>query len=388
MLQMMQKKIIAEGEHEKELFEKFMFAFRDYLLLHHLQKKIIAEGEHEKELFEKFMCYCKTGTSTLEKSIADAEAKSPELLSEIEEKEALKKQLEADVVQHKKDREAAKAAMAEATAIREKEAAAFADKTAESKAYIAAIEKAIAALEKGSIQPRGSLEGAPDAAEQFMGKNEYGIDRAGEGEYAAFLQTSAAAVLKRLAMSTEISATDRDMLTAFLTQDQSSDYAPQSGEIIGILKQMKDTMLKDLADLIAAEEEAKKIYEELMAAKTKEVEELTKMIEDKLTRIGELGVEIVNMKEDLDDTMKALMEDKKFLEDLKKNCATKEAEWEERCKTRADEILAIAETIKILNDDDALELFKKTLPSPSLVQVAVRSAVLRRQALTVVQDAS
>merc|ERR550514_2626203 len=151
------------------------------------------------------------------------------------------------------------------------------------------------------------------------------------------------------------------MLTAFLTQDQSSDYAPQSGEIIGILKQMKDTMLADLADLIKAEEEAKKIYEELMAAKTKEVEELTNMIETKLTRIGELGAEIVNMKEDLDDTLKALEEDKKFLADLKKNCATKEEDWAVRSKTRAEELLALADTIKLLNDDDALELFKKVL---------------------------
>merc|ERR1719201_85367 len=144
-------------------------------------------------------------------------------------------------------------------------------------------------------------------------------------------------------------------------------------------------MLKDLADLIAAEEEAKKIYEELMAAKTKEVEELTKMIEEKLTRIGELGVEIVNMKEDLDDTFKALEEDKKFLADLKKNCATKEEDWAVRSKTRAEELLALADTIKILNDDDALELFKKTLPSPSLLQVAVGTKELRAMALSALQ---
>merc|ERR1719399_2191713 len=144
-------------------------------------------------------------------------------------------------------------------------------------------------------------------------------------------------------------------------------------------------MLADLAEIIAKEEEAKKIYEELMAAKTKEVEELTKMIEDKLTRIGELGVEIVNMKEDLDDTLKALEEDKKFLADLKKNCATKEEDWAARSKTRAEELLAIADTIKLLNDDDALELFKKVLPSPSLLQVAVGTKELRARALSALE---
>merc|ERR1719502_1421599 len=141
-------------------------------------------------------------------------------------------------------------------------------------------------------------------------------------------------------------------------------------------------MLKDLAEIIAKEEEAKKIYEELMAAKQKEVDELTQMIETKLTRIGELGVEIVNMKEDLDDTLKSLAEDKKFLADLKKNCATKEEDWASRSKTRSEELSALSDTIKILNDDDALDLFKKVLPSPSLLQMAVGAKEVRSQALS------
>ena len=53
-----------------------------------------------------------------------------------------------------------------------------------------------------------------------------------------------------------------------------------------------------------------------MAAKTKEVEALTAAIEAKTKLIGELGVEIVAMKEDLDDTGKALLEDKKFTAEL------------------------------------------------------------------------
>jgi len=42
-------------------------------------------------------------------------------------------------------------------------------------------------------------------------------------------------------------------------------------------------------------------------------------------RSGELAVEIVQMKNDLSLTQKALEEDKQFLADLQKNCATKEA---------------------------------------------------------------
>merc|ERR1719324_2104822 len=144
---------------------------------------------------------------------------------------------------------------------------------------------------------------------------------------------------------------------------------------------MIDEMNADLDGAITKEEEAKAAYEELMAAKEKEKEALTKMIEEKLTRIADLGVKIAEMKNDLTDTEQALIEDQKFLEDLKKNCATKEADWAERCKVRSEELLALRDTIKILNDDDALELFKKTLPSPSLLQVTVSSAEVRQQAL-------
>merc|ERR1719217_1835510 len=63
-------------------------------------------------------------------------------------------------------------------------------------------------------------------------------------------------------------------------------------------------------------------------------------------------------------------------------CAKKKKEWELRCKMQAEELLALADTIKILNDDDSLELFKKTLPSASLLQVTVSNSAVRQQALT------
>merc|ERR1719158_991479 len=128
-------------------------------------------------------------------------------------------------------------------------------------------------------------------------------------------------------------------------------------------------MEKDLADTIAAEEAAAASFDDMMKAKAAEIEALTKAIEEKLVRLGEAGVELVNLKEDLDDTQTSLAEDKKFLADMDKICEEKKKEWAERSKTRADELVALADTIRILNDDDALDLFKKTLPSPSLLQV-------------------
>merc|ERR1719450_1832488 len=58
-------------------------------------------------------------------------------------------------------------------------------------------------------------------------------------------------------------------------------------------------------------------------------------------------------------------------------------------KMRSLELVALADTIKVLNDDDALELFKKTLPSASasFVQVAVSKSALQAKALAKIREA-
>merc|ERR1719181_472833 len=106
-----------------------------------------------------------------------------------------------------------------------------------------------------------------------------------------------------------------------------------------------------------------------------------------MTRSGELGVTLTELANDLEDTKEALADDEAFLAELNKNCATETAEWEEIQKTRAEELVALADTIKVLNDDDALELFKKTLPSASasFMQVMVSSEAMKKKALAVLR---
>jgi hypothetical protein len=111
----------------------------------------------------------------------------------------------------------------------------------------------------------------------------------------------------------------------------------------------------------------------------------SRSIEEKTARVGQVGVEIENLKAELADVSDSYAEDKDFLSNLDKNCETKKKEWDVVQKTRADEMVALADTIKILNDDDALELFKKTLPSPSLLQLKVQSQQMRGQALRILK---
>merc|ERR1719378_2049860 len=140
-------------------------------------------------------------------------------------------------------------------------------------------------------------------------------------------------------------------------------------------------MEKDLADATAEENSAISNFDSLVASKKKEIEALTKSIESKTARVGELGVKIAQMENDLEDTKEGLVEDKKFLADLDTNCELKKKEWAAYKEMQGQEMVALADTIKVLNDDDALELFKKTLPgaSSSFVQVQVGKKAMRQQ---------
>merc|ERR1719375_394846 len=110
-------------------------------LLQKMQKTVSAEGEKEKELFDKYMCYCNTGGETLGASIENAKTAIPQLESSIQTSVSTKARLDSEIATHKSDRDAAKAAMAEATALREKEAAAYAAGKSDDDVNLAALKK-------------------------------------------------------------------------------------------------------------------------------------------------------------------------------------------------------------------------------------------------------
>ena len=116
-----------------------------------------------------------------------------------------------------------------------------------------------------------------------------------KGMAGAFLQTSGAACLRQLAINMDLSPCDRDVLVSFLSQaqGQASGCIPASGEIVGILKQMKDTVAGNLKEIIEAEEKSKADLEERMKVKSAQIQALTQEIEEKAERLGNTKVELV-----------------------------------------------------------------------------------------------
>ena len=135
-------------------------------------------------------------------------------------------------------------------------------------------------------------------------------------------------------------------MLSFLSIGDRQGYAPKSGEIIGILKQLKDEMSENLAVAQKAEEDRKANHVGLIAAKKKEIATLTSTIQTKLTRQGNLAVEVESLKNDVADTQRSLAADQELAAKLAGSCGNQSSEWEERQKSRTE--------------DDALELFKAT----------------------------
>merc|ERR1719159_182095 len=98
-------------------------------------------------------------------------------------------------------------------------------------------------------------------------------------------------------------------------------------------------------------------FNSLKASKETEIEVATEAIETKTARSGELAVSVVQTKDALEDAQEEIANAGKYAEQLAAQCATKEKEWAERQKMRAQEVAAISDAIGILNDDDALDVF-------------------------------
>jgi len=165
-------------------------------------------------------------------------------------------------------------------------------------------------------------------------------------------------------------------MLSFLQQPVAAQsYAPQSGAIFGILKQMKEGFETNLADSTKEESDAAAGYAQMKAAKDEEIAAGNTQIQTKDTERADADDTAANAKTDLADTREALAADQEFLSNLRQKCQTFEQEYGMRQKTRTEEMAAVQEVITMLTGDDARDLFSRTY---SFVQVVSKQRVSKR----------
>merc|ERR1719254_191084 len=323
-------------------------------LLKDMLKQLEKEAEEDEEIYDKMACWCETNDKEKTKAIADAEARISDLTTKIEELTASSARLNTEIKNLEKEVAENQNALDKATAIREKQLAEFNEEEKDNLEAISALKAAITVLSKHNSflqMPKSHLSGVAASVQNQMQKHES-------------------------LMVGVLTHTQRRALTAFLQSPEDyfdaaptfkQSYAPQSGEIFGILKQMLETFEKDLAESQKEEMANQKAYEDVKKAKEDEIAAGQAQIDKKTEQLADTDEKNAQAKEDIEDTKKSLAADEEFLMMLKEKCSMTDAEWEERQKTRQLEMEAVSKALAVLSTDDAHDLFTKTF-NPSFVQ--------------------
>jgi len=294
-------------------------------LLQDMQKRLLEEGATDEEIHEKMSCWCTTTEKEKTASIEAASRTIDDMTSLIEEKSALIAQLKTEIENLKAEMEAAAEAVETATAMRGEEKAEFDAEDKELSETIAALAQALEVL--GKHQSLLSLSSKLESLRSVAARSE----------------------MKRV----------RELIQS-PTQSAKS-YNSRSGEIFGILSQMKETFEQNLSQEMKDEARSQEMYEELVAEKKKGIEVARERKNTKVMELSEAEVALVNAKHTLKDARETLSADQKFLVDMKQKCTESEEEYNERVKGRQEEIAAIGDALNILTGDAARDLFTSSL---------------------------
>jgi chromosome segregation ATPase len=321
-------------------------------MLQEMQAQLTKEKDTDQELYDKLTCWCETNGENKKAAIATATAMIEGLESDIEGLTSKSAQLENQIATLKDEVAKNDAALRKADAMRQKDLAEFNED------------------EKDLIKSISSLNGAVTALSKH---------------HSAFLQMSSSVQIShlispRMLERASLTPAQREQVAAFLQQPAGfQSYAPASGQIFGILEQMKETFETNLAEAQKEESQSVADFEQVKKGKLAEIASGQKMIDSKIQELAQTEEDLAAAKQNLADTSDALAADQKFIADLKVRCKNADEEFEERSNARNLELQGVAETIAILNSDEAHELFSKTV---SFVQTRVSVSAERSKRST------
>ena len=304
------------------------------------------DGNTERKLYAKYKCYCDTNSAEKTASIASLTDQIAVLTSSIEAIQGATGGLSEDVAQLAADMADNEASQASAVAVREKE----------NKAYLA--------LKSDLLQAMSQMTGALETLSE-IGADQTTASGADHAQYmagagAAMVQKTHKAVRQALlAASAFVNKKQSKTVEAFLQVEApfTGTYTAQSGEVVGILKDMRDTFRANFKDATKKEEESLKAHTSLMATLVKAYNEMDDSHSDKQGKLGSNDDELATKKSQLETAESTKADDEAFLEELTEMCDAKAKEYKNRVMMRTNEEAALAEAISILNSDEAFATF-------------------------------
>jgi len=369
-------------------------------MLHDMQKDLAEGLKQDEEAYDHLACWCETNKKQKEQSVMDAQRRIEDLEAQVERSAADKSSLQVVLKDMQADIAEDERSLKEATAMRKKEAAEFQEAEKDLIVGIQQIRGAITVLAKHHAEPKAMLQ--------------QGLDEASDSTAAA----AAAAALRPLlpglrkivhehaSLLTSLSPEEKEVITSFMRAQPDifekdvaaflqqrlpfRSYAPQSGQVFGILKQMEQDFEGNLSDSQKEETRKASAFAELRGSKLAQIAEQKQTVEAKTADLADAKVALVTAKKDLKDTNASLSEDMKFQLEMTKKCTQSDAEWERRRKLRVEEIKAVSEAVSILTSDEVRDAQSTTFSFMQLMEAKMLTQgerAVRRKAAQLLRGA-
>merc|ERR1719158_935338 len=330
-------------------------------LLQDTKAELEKELDDDKAVNELMTCWCNSNDQEKEAAIEAGKAKIAELEASMGADAAKIAELKAKRKETLDEVNADHKALTDATAMRMKENKEFQASETDYLEAIDAAKNAIVVLGKHNslAQLKAAAHHLLDDRVSQMVENSRRVSKANVNVLRSFLRNAETA-------------------TSFLAIPGMQSYAPQSGQIFGILGQMKEDFEVNLSEAQKSEAKAKAEFETLKAAKEDEMATGKKLIVSIDASIAKTQENYAAEAKQLEDTQDQLALDTEFLANLKEKCATLDADFDKRVKDRLTELDAVDDTIKILNSDESFEAFDKMV-APVFLQTEESTAQEHRQ---------
>jgi len=356
-------------------------------LLEEMRTQAKKDAANDLEAYDKYMCWCETNKKEKTAAIEAAEQEIADLTTFLEEAAAKEGELKTEIAGLEEDIAADQDALAEATAVRAKENEAFVAEEADMKETIALLTEAIAVLEKVQLLQKNGAKGDLKRAETVL-LQVRSIVATRFPKFQNVMQRDLFDLMGSMGGgSPRMRGTDAGAFEQKAAQPNglvgnaagAKSYNSRSGSIFGILQEMKEEFQRDLGEAQAREKAAEESFQKLKAAKLSEIKAATEQKKQKEKELADLLYKASKAKKNVEKAKAAIEADQNFLATLEKDCKDEEIAYQERLKVRDQEITALSETLKILTDDAARDLYDKTM---SLLQMDAsqtsRTRALRR----------
>jgi len=336
-------------------------------LLETMLAKSKEDGDKDRKIYAKFLCYCNTNKANKIDQIKTRTKEISVLESRIEELKAGTGELSSECAKLSADLDANELAREKAEKMRAKEKKVYEALKGDMEVGIELMLEAIKTLaEVGADQ---SLEQAANGHDKFMAGY-------GEKKKKSLLRLDSLMKEALSAAAAFLPLKHQQTVTAFLQAPFTGSYSAQSGEVVGILKDMRDTFKSNVASATIAEERAELTYARWMLQKIGAYKDMSKMLKAKQVEMGDNDDELATAKEKLAESIKQKGVCEDFLAELVPLCAAKTKEYDTRNMLRANEDAAVSEAIAILDRDSSFNLFGKVKATSKEAEALVQTGVV------------